>query len=298
MSAAARPPARPPVRVLVLGATGMLGHAVLRFLADSPGHDVHGAARHAQGVQRLPAAVQSRVQTGLDVLDLPQLEECLHSLRPQVVINAVGIVKQLAAADDPVACIELNALFPHRLAGLCAQVGARLVHISTDCVFSGLQGHYLEQDPPDPQDLYGRSKLLGEVDLPHAVTLRTSIIGHELDAAGSHSLVGWFLNQQGSVRGFTRAVFSGLPTVELACVIRDHVLPHPDLRGVYHVAAEPINKFDLLSLVAQAYGRSISLVPVDHPVIDRSLNAGRFRDATGYEAPPWPELVARMARFG
>jgi dTDP-4-dehydrorhamnose reductase len=170
-----------------------------------------------------------------------------------------------------------------------------LVHVSTDCVFSGAKGHYLETDFPDAYDLYGRSKLLGEVDYPHAITLRTSIIGHEL--SGNRSLIGWFLAQQGSVKGFARAVFSGLPTVELARVVRDCVLPRPALRGLYHVAAQPINKCDLLKLVAATYGKTIKIVPSEDLVIDRSLNADRFRVATGYVAPPWPDLIQRMFEF-
>jgi dTDP-4-dehydrorhamnose reductase len=275
----------------------MLGHAVLRVFGNSPGFEVYGVARRAEAIHLLPAALQTRVQAGFDVLDIALLAACFQRVRPQVVINAVGVVKQLAEAKDPVACIELNALLPHRLATLCEQVGARLVQVGTDCVFTGMKGLYTEQDPPDPQDLYGRSKLLGEIDLPHVITLRTSIIGHELDAANSHSLIGWFLNQRGRVPGFTRAVFSGLPTVELSHVIRDYVLPQPDLHGVYHVASEPINKFDLLTLVARTYGIAAEVQPVDQPVIDRSLNASRFRVATGYVAPAWSELVARMERF-
>lgn len=283
--------------MLVLGATGMLGNSLLRVFAASEGFVVSGLARSDDGVRRLPPTVQPLVQAGIDVLDFRTLAEQLARSRPNVIINAVGMVKQLAGAKDPAACIELNALLPHRLAALCEHIGARLVQISTDCVFSGSKGGYTELDAPDPQDLYGRSKLLGEIDLPHTITLRTSIIGHELDEAHSHSLIGWFLNQQGSTKGFRRAVFSGLPTVELARVIRDHVLSQPALHGIYHVAAEPINKFDLLLLVARTYGKAIELQPCDEPVIDRSPNASRFRNATGYTAPPWPELVARMARL-
>ncbi len=286
-----------PVRVLVLGATGMLGNALLRVLAASEGFMVAGLARSGDGVLRLPPAMQPLVQAGIDVLDFGKLAEQFARARPNVIINAVGMVKQLAGAKDPAACIELNALLPHRLAALCEHIGARLIQVSTDCVFSGIKGGYTELDMPDPQDLYGRSKLLGEVDLPHAITLRTSIIGHELDEAHSHSLIGWFLNQQGTVNAFRNAVFSGLPTVELARVIRDHVLPKPALHGVYHVAAEPISKLDLLLLVAAAYDKKIDLRPCDEPVIDRSLDASRFRCATGYTAPAWPDLVADMARF-
>jgi dTDP-4-dehydrorhamnose reductase len=187
-------------------------------------------------------------------------------------------------------------MLPHRLARVCGLVGARLVHVSTDCVFSGAKGGYIEADFADADDLYGRSKYLGEVDYPHAVTLRTSIIGHELD--GARSLLCWFLAQGSSVRGFTRAVFSGLPTVELARVIRDYVLPAPALRGLYHVSSAPINKYELLGLIAKTYGKSIDITPQDEPVIDRSLDSTRFRAATGYSPPPWPDLIEQMRAFG
>jgi dTDP-4-dehydrorhamnose reductase len=283
-------------RVLVLGATGMLGHVVLRLFAGSPGIEVWGSARNAAALAGLPEAVRKQVIGGIDVDNPDALAGLFARVRPQVVINAVGLVKQLAQADDPLAALPINALLPHRLARLCALSGARLVHVSTDCVFAGTRGGYVESDAPDAQDLYGRSKLLGEVDGEHAITLRTSIIGPEL--GGAHGLVGWFLAQTGSVRGYRRAVFSGLPTVELARVIRDQVLPRPGLRGLYHVSAEPIDKDRLLRLVAAAYGHGIEIVADDQVVIDRSLDSSRFRAATGYQPPPWPELVQRMRGFG
>ena len=178
---------------------------------------------------------------------------------------------------------------------MCRATGARLIHISTDCVFSGAKGGYREADFPDANDLYGRSKLLGEVDYPNAVTLRTSIIGHEL--SGHRSLLGWFLKQQGKVKGFRRAIFSGLPTVELSRLVRDVVLQNPRLTGLYHVAAQPIDKYELLQLVAEIYNKNIELVPDDQLVIDRSLNADRFYEATGYRASTWPELIQSMYEF-
>jgi dTDP-4-dehydrorhamnose reductase len=210
-------------------------------------------------------------------------------VRPGVVVNCIGLVKQLAAADDPLQALPINSLLPHRLAWLCSLIGARLVHISTDCVFNGRKGGYRETDPSDAEDLYGRSKFLGEVAYSHTITLRTSII--------AHGLVAWFLSQNGRVKGYRRAIFSGLPTVELSRVVRDVVLPRSDLAGLYHVAAAPIAKFDLLTIVAAAYGTDAVIDPDDSVVIDRSLDAGRFRQATGYVAPPWPELVARMRDF-
>lgn len=285
-----------PTQVLVLGATGMLGNAVLRFFADSPGFAVQGSARSAAALRHLPEPLRPRVVTGVDVENHDQLALLLERTRPQVIVNCVGLVKQLVEADDPLAALPINALLPHRLARLASLVGARLVHVSTDCVFAGTRGGYREADMPDAQDLYGRSKLLGEVDYPHAVTLRTSIIGHELTTA--HGLVGWFLAQQGAVKGFTKAVFSGLPTVELARVIRDHVLPRPAMHGLYHVSVAPIAKYDLLQLVAATYGKTIEIQPDDRLVIDRSLDSTRFRQETGYQPPSWPELVQAMQRFG
>lgn len=282
--------------VLVLGASGMLGHAVLRFFAGSSGITVYGSVRSGAAKALLPSAVQSNVITGIDVDNWDSLVALFARTQPDVVINCVGLVKQLAEADDPLAAIPINSLLPHRLARLCAVRGARLVHISTDCVFAGTRGMYLETDPSDAKDLYGRSKFLGEVHGPGAVTLRTSIIGPELNSA--HGLVGWFLAQTGRIRGFTHAIFSGLPTVELARVIRDFVLPDPQLQGLYHVAAAPINKYELLRLIAAAYGRTIEIAPDAALVIDRSLNAGRFRELTGYVAPDWPGLVHAMREFG
>jgi dTDP-4-dehydrorhamnose reductase len=285
-----------PQKILVLGVTGMLGNAMFRLFSLSPGFETHGTARGAAGLRLFDEALRPRIHVGVDVEQHDHLVQLFSRVRPDVVINCIGLVKQLAQADDPLVALPINALLPHRLARLAALAGARLVHVSTDCVFTGRQGFYKESDEPDALDLYGRSKLLGEVDELNAVTLRTSIIGHEL--ASAHSLVGWFLAQEGRVRGFTRAVFSGLPTVVLAKLIRDHVLPRPNLRGLWHVSSDPIAKYDLLQLVKTAYGKSIEIVPDEQLVIDRSLDSTRFREETGWQPAPWAELVDEMHRFG
>jgi dTDP-4-dehydrorhamnose reductase len=274
----------------------MLGNATLRLFADSEGHEIWGSVRSTAVRQLLPSALHERLVCGVDVENIDGVTRLLAQVRPDVVINCIGLVKQLAEAYDPLSAIPINSLLPHRLARLCQVVGSRLVHISTDCVFSGAKGMYREEDSADAQDLYGRSKYLGEVDYPNAVTLRTSIIGHEL--ASAHGLIGWFLAQSAAVRGFTRAIFSGLPTVEVARVIRDHVLPRPQLRGLYHVSAAPISKYELLCLVAQIYGKTTDIAPDDKLVIDRSLDSTRFRELTNYTPPAWSELVRAMHEFG
>jgi dTDP-4-dehydrorhamnose reductase len=283
------------MRVLILGVTGMLGNAMFRVLSGSTYLTVYGTARSESARQHFPSNLSGQIIVGTDVDNSDCLVRAFAAVRPDVVVNCIGLVKQLAGANDPLQAVPINTLLPHRLAALCRATGARLVHISTDCVFSGAKGNYRETDFPDAYDLYGRSKLLGEVDYPHAITLRTSIIGHEL--SGNRSLVNWFLAQQGVVKGFTRAIFSGLPTVELATIVRDMVLPHKELHGLYHVASMPINRFDLLRLVATAYRKDIEIVPSEEPVIDRSLNSDRFREATGYLPAEWPVLVQRMCEF-
>lgn len=214
---------------------------------------------------------------------------------PDVVVNCIGIVKQDAAAKDPVASITVNSLFPHRLAKICGTTGARLIHLSTDCVFSGSTGNYSESDLPDAQDLYGRTKVLGEVDYENCLTLRTSMIGRELKS--SHGLIEWFLAQRGkTVRGFKQAVFSGFTTTALAEVIGDIIENHTQLRGTWHLAADPINKFDLLSLVRQSYGLEVEIEPDETFVCDRSLDGGRFREATGFAPRPWTEMIDQMVK--
>ena len=283
------------VRVLILGASGMLGSTLLRYFSAQEGVEVFGTARSAKGIESLFDVRRVRMIGDVDVGHEERLCEVFTEVRPDVVVNCIGVVKQLADAEDPLTAISINSLLPHRLAKYCAAVGARLVHLGTDCVFSGGKGNYLESDVPDATDLYGRSKLLGEVDYPNALTLRTSLIGHELNS--SRSLVDWFLSQEGSVKGYRRAIFSGLPTVETARVIHEYVLPNPDLRGVYHLSVDPISKFDLLSFVAKVYNKDIEIIPDDSVVIDRSLDSTRFREATGFKPKPWPQLIQEMHDF-
>lgn len=283
------------MKILVLGASGMIGSTVLRILCEKDDWKVYGSVRDASVKRFFSTTIGERLIAGVDVEKTDSLVKILGQIRPDVVVNCAGLTKHKPEAEDPLVSIPINTLMPHRLAGLCKLVGARLIHVSTDCVFSGEKGCYTEDDFTDARDVYGKSKALGEVDYPHAITLRTSTIGHELQSI--YGLLDWFLSQQGRCKGYTRAIFSGLPTVVFAQVVRDVVIPHPALSGLYHVAAKPINKFDLLKLIAEVYGKTIDIVPDDKFVIDRSLDAKRFQQATGYVAPEWPELIKLMHSY-
>ncbi len=288
-----------PEKVLVLGVTGMLGHTLFNQFAHDDNFDVFGTARVPLDNLRefFPAEYCSKILTPVCGEDPESLIICLARIKPHIVINCMGMIKQLPSAGDAVKTITMNALLPHRLAVICRAMGAKLIHISTDCVFSGNTGNYLESDIPDPNDLYGRTKLLGEVNNEHCLTLRTSIIGHELKS--SYGLLEWFLSQKNKIKGFTCAIYSGLPTIELARVIREFVFPgfildNPILHGLYQVSGEPISKYDLLRKIAEIYQKPIEIEPDDTIHINRSLNSTRFQKITGYTPLPWQELIEKM----
>jgi len=229
------------------------------------------------------------------VEDHDSLVRVLGDVRPDVVINCAGLTKHKPGAEDPLISLPINTLMPHKLSRLCALMGARFIHISTDCVFSGKRGLYTEDDPADAEDVYGKSKLLGEVTYPNSITLRTSTIGRELNS--TYGLLDWFLAQKESCRGYTKAIFSGLPTVLFARIVRDVVIPNKELSGLFHVSAEPIAKYDLLQLIAGVYGKAIDIIPDDTLCIDRSLDSSRFHAATGYISPGWDEIINVMHSF-
>ena len=281
-------------RILILGGTGMLGHLLLRYLSAYPECDVYATARSLSGLKnKFPKDLFERFRAdSVNVNYFDSVIRALASIQPDIVINSIGLIKQLWEGNDPLSAITVNAQLPHRLSMICRTAKARLIHISTDCVFSGKKGMYTENDQSDAEDIYGRTKFLGEVSYPHCVTLRTSIIGHELK--GGYGLIEWFLAQTQKVRGFRKAIYSGFPTIELARIIRDYVLPNPELNGVYHVSSEPISKYDLLHLVAARYGKEIEIEPYDDFLQDRSLDSTIFREKTGYRPPSWDKLVEMM----
>lgn len=279
-------------KILVFGVSGMLGSTIFRSLSDDTNLAVFGTVRGSRAPQQLIPELRNKVIPNIHMESEVSLLNTFSHVKPDIVINCVGIIKQLPNANDHLESLAINSTLPHRLAKYCTMMDARLVHFSTDCVFSGKKGKYKETDTPDAYDVYGRTKLLGEVEYSNAITLRTSIIGHEL--ASSKSLVDWFLSQSGSVKGFAKAIFSGLPTIEVARIVRDLVIPKPDLCGLYHLSVQPINKCDLLKLVAKVYRKDIDILSDRALIIDRSLNSDRFRSATGYVPKPWPELIQAM----
>jgi dTDP-4-dehydrorhamnose reductase len=281
------------MKILILGGDGMLGHELFRQLGEH--HDVSVTLRQALDDYRGFGlfSAQNAIDR-VDVRDEARLRGVLSDFAPDVAINCVGIVKQRPDAKSPVPSLEINSLYPHKLLALCSARGTRLVHFSTDCVFSGKTGGYRETDTPDPVDLYGHTKLLGELQDPPGLTLRTSIIGLELSRRAG--LIEWFLAQRGRIRGFRRAVYTGFTTREMGRIVRRLLEQHDDLHGVWHVASAPINKYTLLVELAKKLQRAdVEIAADDAFACDRSLRADRFRAATGYAPPSWDEMLTELA---
>jgi dTDP-4-dehydrorhamnose reductase len=280
------------LRVLVLGASGMLGHKLVQRLSRD--FAVFGTLRGTGEPYRAsPALAGARLLCDVDCGDLAGVTAALEHSRAEVAINCVGIVKQREQARDPVEAIATNALLPHQLARICAERAVRLLHFSTDCVFSGGRGPYREDDFADACDLYGRTKFLGEVTADRCLTLRSSIIGREL--AHRKSLIEWFLAQRGGrINGFAGALYSGLTTNAMADVVATLLTHFPDLCGLFHLASEPISKFELLGLVNEAYGTGVEIVRDDAFFCDRRLDGSRFRARTGITPPPWRKMIEEM----
>lgn len=280
------------MKILILGATGMLGYSLFSNLSEHANLSVFGTVRSITGKEHFFKDTQQQLISGVDAYDIGSLEQAVAEVAPDVVINCVGLIKQHGISKQHIDAVKINALLPHELANICDQVNAKLIHFSTDCVFTGDKGLYSEGSLPDARDLYGKSKCLGEVGYGKHLTLRTSIIGHEL--ASSVSLVDWFLSQGESTKGFSKAVFSGLPTCYIAKLLVEYILPNPEVAGLLHLSAEPIDKYTLLKLIAEQYQKQITIAESQELVIDRSLNSDKFRQLTQFSPPAWSDLVEYM----
>jgi dTDP-4-dehydrorhamnose reductase len=283
------------IKILILGINGMLGHKLWLRLNDYERFNIYGTARSRPGwLDNFDLIQENSLYFDLDAYNLGNIDEIISDLKPDWVINCIGIIKHKKLANNHRENIYLNSLLPHQLAQICESSGSRLLHISTDCVFSGDKGNYSENDLTDARDLYGRCKALGEVDYPNCLTLRTSIIGHEIQTR--LGLLEWFLAQVQSVRGYINHIYTGFPTDELADIIAEYVIPNPHLSGIYNLSSDPISKFGLLKLIAQIYKKEIDIEPYEYTPCNRSLDSSRLRRIIAYHPPAWPEMIRKMHR--
>ena len=284
-------------KILIIGASGMIGNSLLTFFSKKSNHLIFATIRSYDSFQAPHGSNNYQIFPNLDFEKKNDLENVFSKIVPDVVINCVGIVKQSKEIFNNHKVISLNSLLPHYLQSLCAKYDCRFINIGTDCVFSGLSGgNYIEDDFPDSQDLYGRSKFLGEVYYGNTISLRTSLIGHEYK--NTYGLLEWFLSQNGNVEGYKNAIFSGLTVIELAKIIINYIIPNNHLRGLYHVSSQPISKYDLLLIIKNVYNTNINVKPeTKKGVIDRSLDTSSFCKATGFLPKSWSQMIKETYDF-
>ena len=268
-------------KLLIIGVGGMLGNALYRYFDERTNNRTFGLLRNKKKILNFFNKFNSEKIIEKDFFDLDNLDQILSDLSPNIIFNCIGIVKQNPLSNDPLSSIRVNSIFPHLLNKLSLKFNFRLIHFSTDCVFSGLQGNYLETDFADANDIYGRSKFLGEISNNGNITIRTSFIGKELGT--NRALLNWFLSQKGKIKGYKNAIYSGLTTLEVARVLDKYVIPNPNLKGLYHLSADNINKYSLLSLLNEVYKKDLFIEEDLNIRIDRSLNSNKFRKETGYK---------------
>ena len=279
------------MRILVLGGDGMLGHQLFSHLSRR--YEVKATLHQNINLYKeFGLFTTANSYPNIDVRSVNNLLEIVAEFQPDIIVNAIGIIKQRQSARENIPAIEINSLFPHRLALFCKIGRCKLIHLSTDCVFSGRNGNYGEGDTADAEDVYGRTKLLGEVTQNNCLTLRTSMIGLELHR--KHSLLEWFLAQRGTIKGFKKAIFSGFTTLELSRIIERLIVHYPKSHGLYHVSADPISKYDLLSMVNQKMRLPVQIEPETDFVCDRSLNSSKFRREFEYTPPSWPQMIDEL----
>ena len=283
-------------KLLIIGVGGMLGNALYRYFDEITNNRTFGLLRNKKKILNFFNKFNSEKIIEKDFFDLDNLDQILSDLSPNIIFNCIGIVKQNPLSNDPLSSIRVNSIFPHLLNKLSLKFNFRLIHFSTDCVFSGLQGNYLETDFADANDIYGRSKFLGEISNNGNITIRTSFIGKELGT--NRALLNWFLSQKGKIKGYKNAIYSGLTTLEVAKVLDKYVIPNPDLKGLYHLSADNINKYSLLSLLNEVYKKDLFIEEDLNIKIDRSLNSNKFRKETGYKPLKWEKAIQEMREFG
>ena len=281
------------MRILILGVNGMIGHVLFNYLCLNSNYKTYGTIR-------LNNQSESLFKNNKNVFTISMKKDTefirlIDKISPNLIINCLGIVKQKLSDHNYLSTIYMNSLLPHRIEKICRKFSIRLINFSTDCVFSGVKGNYIEDDIPDPIDFYGRTKLVGEVNYGNVLTLRTSFIGHQINS--KYGLLEWFLTQKDNCKGFVNVIYSGLPTIEIAKILNEHIIFNKKLIGLYQISGNTINKYELLSLIKNIYGLKLNIEKEHKVKIDRSLNSKKFKDATGYKPSDWESLIKKMYKY-
>jgi dTDP-4-dehydrorhamnose reductase len=284
------------MKILIFGTTGMLGHTLFNYLGQNNSDlNTFGLVRDESDFRLFTKRQAKKLISAKFDIRHEDIRNIIEKVEPNLVLNCIGLIKQDNKSKSFIDSISINSLLPHIFSKVCDDKKIRLIHFSTDCVFSGTKGNYSEKDTPDCNDVYGLTKLLGEVNNPNHLTLRTSIIGHELKK--NLGLLEWFLNEKNEIKGFSNAIFSGLTTLEIAKFVKNFIIPEPNISGIYHLSSKPISKYNLLKMINDLYNVNHKITKFDEIMIDRSLNSNQLRKVTGYSPPEWDQMISEMKEW-
>lgn len=280
------------LKIFVLGSTGMLGHALCDALIERKEYEVYSFGRRTLK----EFGLNSHEKIKEFILDVNSEWEnefinIINNVRPDFIINCIGVVKQLVFENELQNSININSIFVQKLDKIVNNSErTNLIHLSTDCVFSGNKGSYIENDIVDPVDIYGITKALGEIkNSKRTLTIRTSIIGREIDR--KIGLLEWLLSQNDNViKGYDKFIFSGLTTYSLSNVIIDTILEN-FIPGLMHISSEPISKYDLLNKIKSEFKLAVKINKSNEPICDRSLDSTYFKNLYNYRILSWDEMI-------
>ena len=273
----------------------MLGHTLIKYLISKNNLDVEFSVRNKSRQKLCKEIFNKEAKYFVDANEPSSILKAIEIYKPNFCINCLGIIKQKEDAKNYIKSIQINSLIPHLISDYCKRYDSQLIHISTDCIFSGKKGNYLDSDTPDPIDLYGRSKLLGEVSNSNAITIRTSIIGPEISSA--NGLFEWFRNKEGIIYGYQNAWFSGFTTIELSRIIYKFIIQGKIKNDIYNLSSYAINKYELLKLINKVYVLNKKIIADNSVVIDRTLNCDKFSRETGFIQDKWENMIIGMRDF-
>lgn len=281
------------MKILVFGAAGMIGHRIWMEANNTSGTQVFGVVRKSSEYYRNFQIFNENVFYETDVSHWENAEKVLNKVQPQFIVNAIGITIRKPEIQNLEKALEVNSFFPHRLLKWAQAHQSKVIHLSTDCVFDGGLGQYTELSQPTAKDHYGKTKFLGEIDGVSALTLRFSCIGRELES--KTELLEWFLAQdRKEVKGFGKAIYSGVTTKVVAREVMRVITHFPELCGVFQLSSLPISKYDLLCLIQKVYGTSTSIARSDDYVSDKTLICSRFSEQTGYRSQSWEAMIDEL----
>ena len=282
------------MKILILGLSGMLGHKLFSYLQKQNTYELYATTTTNFEIEHPNFKIVNKKNIFFSkTQNIDFFKKKITDIKPDLVINCIAILKESFFYLNPLKFIEINTVLPLQISELSKIFGFRFIHFSTDILYADTNKLSCENDKITLEGPYAASKFLGEVKNNNSLTIRTSIIGHQLN--NKNSLVEWFLSYEGeTVNGYSNVIYSGLPTTEISKIIHEKIIPNVNLKGIINISSNPISKFELLKKIKKYYNKKVKINIDNSAISNRSLDSNLFNNKTGYLAPDWDVLVKEM----